>query len=238
MTSFVENHFMIINENGAYPIKEASDLTGINPRTLSRLAKKLGIEKIDNRYIFKGSDLITHLKKIEVEVGKYDDILKEIATLETSNYRLSQQVETMSRTVKKMEDSIKILNEHNLELNQIIKEKDGVYALKSDEVHKLKQKLVERTAYLTSDIPHKEKLKEAIRLITIEAMEQGVTHKIFSEDEYDDIVGTMAEVNFQTKQVEYLKGRVEKQDEMLQEISAQIRQRNFIEAKEKGLDKK
>ena len=60
---------MIINENGAYPIKEASDLTGINPRTLSRLAKKLGIEKIDNRYIFKGSDLITHLKKIEVEVG-------------------------------------------------------------------------------------------------------------------------------------------------------------------------
>ena len=37
----------------------------------------------------------------------------------------------------------------------------------------------------------------------------------------------MAEVNFQTKQVEYLKGRVEKQDEMLQEISSQIRQRNF-----------
>ena len=48
----------------------------------------------------------------------------------------------------------------------------------------------------------------------------------------------MAEVNFQTKQVEYLKGRVEKQDEMLQEISSQIRQRNFIEAKENGLDKK
>ena len=44
----------------------------------------------------------------------------------------------------------------------------------------------------------------------------------------------MAEVNFQTKQVEYLKGRVEKQDEMLQEISAQIRERNFIEAKDKG----
>jgi hypothetical protein len=40
----------------------------------------------------------------------------------------------------------------------------------------------------------------------------------------------MAEVNFQTKQVEYLKSRVEKQDEMLQEISSQIRQRNFIEA--------
>ena len=231
MTSFVENHFMIINENGAYPIKEASDLTGINPRTLSRLAKKLGIEKIDNRYIFKGSDLIKYLEKTEVEVINYDDVLKELDTTKTQNFKLERKVKTL-------EDSVKTLTESNLELNQIIKEKDGVYALKSDEVHKLKQKLVERTAYLTSDIPHKEKLKEAIRLITIEAMEQGVTHKIFSEDEYDDIIGTMAEVNFQTKQVEYLKGRVEKQDEMLQEISAQIRQRNFIEAKEKGLDKK
>ena len=93
-------------------------------------------------------------------------------------------------------------------------------------------------AELTKDIPHQEKLKEAIKLITLEAMEQGVTHKVFTEEEYTDIIGTLAEVNFQTKQVEYLKGRVEKQDEMLQEISSQIRQRNFIEAKEKGLDKK
>ena len=231
MTSFVENHFMIINENGAYPIKEASELTGINARTLSRLAVKLGIEKIDNRYIFKGSDLTKYLEKTEVEVINYDEILEELDTTRTQNLKLSNKVKTL-------ESSVKTLTQNNLELNQIIKEKDGVYRKKSDEVHSLKQKLVERTAYLTSDIPHKEKLKEAIRLITLEAMEQGVTHKIFSEDEYDDIIGTMAEVNFQTKQVEYLKSRVEKQDEMLQEISSQIRQRNFIEAKEKGLDKK
>jgi len=93
-------------------------------------------------------------------------------------------------------------------------------------------------AELTKDVPHQEKLKEAIRLITLEAMEQGVTHKVFTEEEYTDIIGTIAEVDFQKKQVEYLKSRVEKQDEMLQEISSQIRQRNFIEAKEKGFDKK
>jgi len=231
MTNFGKNYFMIIDENGSYSIRDASEVTGINGRTLTRLAVRLGIEKIDNRYIFKGSDLIKYLEKTEVEVINYDDVLKELDTTKTQNFKLERKVKTL-------EDSVKTLTESNLELNQIIKEKDGVYTLKSDEVHKLKQKLVERTAYLTSDIPHKEKLKEAIRLITLEAMEQGVTHKIFSEDEYDDIIGTMAEVNFQTKQVEYLKGRVEKQDEMLQEISAQIRQRNFIEAKEKGLDKK
>ena len=231
MTNFGKNYFMIIDENGSYSIRDASEVTGINGRTLTRLAVRLGIEKIDNRYIFKGSDLIKYLEKTEVEVINYDDVLKELDTTKTQNFKLERKVKTL-------EDSVKTLTESNLELNQIIKEKDGVYTLKSDEVHKLKQKLVERTAYLTSDIPHKEKLKEAIRLITLEAMEQGVTHKIFSEDEYDDIIGTMAEVNFQTKQVEYLKGRVEKQDEMLQEISSQIRQRNFIEAKEKGLDKK
>jgi predicted nuclease with TOPRIM domain len=222
---------MIIDENAVYPIKEASDLTGVNARTLTRLAVKLGVEKIDNRYIFKGIDLINHLKKIDVEVVKYDDVLREVDTLTTRNSKLSKQVETLSK-------SVKTLTADNLELNQIIKEKDGVYSKKSDEVHKLKQKLVVRNAYLTSDVPYKEKLKEAIRLITLEALEQGVTHKIFTEDEYNDIVGTMAEVNFQTKQVAYLKGRVEKQDEVLQEISSQIRQRNFIEAKDKGHHKK
>ena len=222
---------MIIDENAVYPIKEASDLTGVNARTLTRLAVKLGVEKIDNRYIFKGIDLINHLKKIEVEVVKYDDVLKEIDILSTRNSKLSKQVEALSK-------SVKTLTENNLELTQIIKEKDGVYGLKSDEVHKLKQKLVERTEFLKSDVPHQEKVKEAVRLITLEAMEQGVTHKIFTEDEYNDIIGTIAEVGFQTKQVKYLKGRVEKQDEMLQEISAQIRERNFIEAKDKGHHKK
>jgi len=224
MTSFVENHFMIINENGAYPIKEASDLTGINPRTLSRLAKKLGIEKIDNRYIFKGSDLITHLKKIEVEVGKYDEILKEIDTLETRNSKLSQQVEALSK-------SVKTLTEDNQELNKIIKEKDGVYSLKSDEVHKLKQKLVERTEFLKSDVPHQDKLKEAIRLITLEALDQGVTHKIFTEDQYIDIIGAITEVDV-------LRDRLEKQDETLKSLIKQVSERNFIEAKDKGHHKK
>ena len=222
---------MIINENGAYPIKEASELTGINARTLSRLAVKLGIEKIDNRYIFKGIDLIKHLEKTEVEIINYDEILEELDTTRTHNLKLSSKVKTL-------ESSVKTLTKDNQELNQIIKEKDGVYSRKSDEVHSLKQKLVERTAFLKSDIPHQEKVREAVRLITLEAMEQGVTHKIFTEDEYNDIIGTIAEVGFQTKQVKYLKGRVEKQDEMLQEISAQIRERNFIEAKDKGHHKK
>jgi hypothetical protein len=57
-------------------------------------------------------------------------------------------------------------------LKKIIEEKDKLFSKKSDEAHQLKQKLIDKTNYMTSDIPHKEKLKEAIQLITLEAMEQ------------------------------------------------------------------
>jgi len=224
MTSFVENHFMIINENGAYPIKEASELTGINARTLSRLAVKLGIEKLDNRYIFKGIDLIKHLEKTEVEIINYDEILEELDTTRTHNLKLSSKVKTL-------ESSVKTLTKDNQELNQIIKEKDGVYSIKSDEVHSLKQKLVERTKFLKSDVPHQDKLKEAIRLITLEALDQGVTHKIFTEDQYIDIIGAITEVDV-------LRDRLEKQDETLKSLIKQVSERNFIEAKDKGHHKK
>ena len=69
-------------------------------------------------------------------------------------------------------------------------------------------------------------------------MEQGVTHKVFTEEEYTDIIGTITEVDFQKEQVEYLRGRVEKQDTILEKLVQQVSERNFIEAKEKGLDKK
>lgn len=75
-------------------------------------------------------------------------------------------------------------------------------------------------------------------MITLEAMEQNVQHKIFSEEEYQDIIGTITEVDFQKEQVNYLRGRVEKQDIVLQKLVNQAQQRNFIEAKEKGFDKK
>ena len=224
MTNFGKNYFMIINENGSYSIKDASEVTGVNARTLTRLAVDLKIEKISNRYIFKGSDLIKYLENTEVEIINYDEVLKELDTTRTLNLKLSSKVKTL-------ESSVKTLTEDNLELNQIIKEKDGVYSLKSDEVHKLKQKLVERTEFLKSDVPHQDKLKEAIRLITLEALDQGVTHKIFTEDQYIDIIGAITEVDV-------LRDRLEKQDETLKSLIKQVSERNFIEAKDKGHHKK
>jgi len=69
-------------------------------------------------------------------------------------------------------------------------------------------------------------------------LEQNVQHKIFTDEEYQDIIGTITEVDFQKEQVQYLRSRVEKQDEILNKLVNQVSERNFIEAKEKGLDKK
>ena len=93
-------------------------------------------------------------------------------------------------------------------------------------------------AEITKDIPHQDKLKKAIQLITLEAMEQGITHKVFTDEEYTDIIGTITEVDFQKEQVNYLRSRVEKQDTILEKLVQQVSERNFIEAKNKGYDKK
>ncbi|CAI8326259.1 MAG: Uncharacterised protein [Polaribacter sejongensis] len=66
-------------------------------------------------------------------------------------------------------------------------------------------------------------------------MEKNVQHKIFTEEEYEDIIGTMSEVDFQKEQVNYLRGRVEKQDVILQKLVNQTQQRNIIEAKDKNI---
>jgi hypothetical protein len=236
MSKFVKNGFMVINENAVYSIKEATSLLGINSRTLTRLAVKLNIQKIDNRYIFKGIDLINYLKNKDKEVFNYKDVLKDLDTSQTRLDKLQREVKTLS-------DAVKLLTIDNDELKKIIEEKDKLFSKKSDEAHQLKQKLIDKTNYMTSDIPHKEKLKEAIQLITLEAMEQNYTHKIFTDEEYDDLIGTISEVDFQKEQVNYLRNRVEKQDEVLTKLIAQVEastkiitQQNFIEAKEKGFD--
>jgi len=89
----------------------------------------------------------------------------------------------------------------------------------------------------TDDETYQEKLRKAIELITIEASKQNVTHKIFTEVEYEDIIGTLDRVEHQQEQIQYLRNRIEKQDIALNNLFKSIEQRNFIEAKQKGYDK-
>ena len=200
---------MDIKKNGFYNIRDTADLTKWDKRKLQRYAKKEGIKKIDRMYLFYGYQIE---KVLLLKSGLSDNV-----TTTTDN-------DKGEKTTEKDENVLEILNK---EIENLRNERDYLNEKYNTDTAALKSQL-------TKDIPHQDKIREAVRLITIEAMEQNQTHRIFSNEEYNDIIGTIAEVDFQTKQVEYLKGRVEKQDKMLQEISAQIRERNFIEAKDKG----
>jgi len=53
---------MKIQPNLVYSKNEVSELLNVHPRKLNRIAQKNNIEKVDNRYIFKGSFLIEYFK--------------------------------------------------------------------------------------------------------------------------------------------------------------------------------
>ena len=203
---------MDLKDSGFYSIAEASRLIGVNTRRLQRIAKKLNLRLIDGRYLFTGSQL------------------KEILLSDTTPTRQATNNTSIKKSV--LESDIAAGD-----LDIITHLKTALNTLKStlNEVLEENKILKEK---LSEEVPHQEKLKQAIQLITLEAMEQGVSHKIFTETEYQDLIGTISEVDFQKEQVQYLRGRVEKQDEVLKKLVNQVSERNYIEAKEKGFDRK
>jgi hypothetical protein len=150
---------------------------------------------------------------------------------------LSKWIEARQKTTLKRSDAH--ASAVNIAVNGAVnKQLDLQVQSLEREIEKLKEENKKLKLELTNDLPHKEKLKKAIQLITLEALEQGIQHKIFTDEEYQDLIGTISEVDFQKEQVEYLRSRVEKQDTILEKLVQQVSERNFIEAKSKGYDKK
>jgi hypothetical protein len=211
---------MIIKDDAFYPINEIAEFVGWSKRKLQRYASKSKLRKIDGRYLFTGLD-----------VKKIKDISDNVATTSTKDSKKNVQLDLEIESIK-AEDL-----QHKEALNQVTELKE--------KIAKLEQQNSELKNQFKEEIPHQEKLKKAIELITIEAMQENLQHKIFTDLEYNDLIGTISSVEYKTEQIEYLRGRVDKQDEMLLKLSKQvseqiasIRERNYIEAKEKGFDKK
>ena len=211
---------MILKDDAFYPINEIVEFVGWSKRKLQRYASKSNLRKIDGRYLFTGLD-----------VKKIKDISDSVAT--------RAEIDVLQNVQLDLEyESIKAENlQHKEALNQVTELKE--------KIAKLEQQNTELKNQFKEEIPHQEKLKKAIELITIEAMQENLQHKIFTDLEYNDLIGTISSVEYKTEQIEYLRGRVDKQDEMLLKLSKQvseqiasIRERNYIEAKEKGFDKK
>ena len=191
---------------------EFKELSLLSDREMQRYAKNNKLKRIDRRYLFTGYQL-----------NEMNDFYRK----KNDKKKMREEMREKLRLKKMSVTNLKDTTEYADKVGQIV----------NSELIRLRQENEDLKLKLSEEVPHQQKLKEAIQLITLEAMEQNVQHKIFSEEEYQDIIGTISEVEFQTKQVEYLKGRVEKQDAILHSLAKQIEQRNFIEAKEKGMDK-
>jgi len=212
---------MELKDNSFYPITDVQKFVDWSSKKLQRYAKKNNLRKIDGRYLFTGINI------------------KNIVEINDTQTTRSRQTADKNDTINQLEARLNVIT---LKYNEVINKSDKQLDLQVQslelEVEKLKQENNLLKLEISNEIPHQDKLKKAIQLITLEAMEQNVQHKIFSEEEYQDLIGTITEVDFQKEQVNYLRGRVEKQDEILTKLVNQASERNFIEAKEKGLDKK
>jgi predicted SAM-dependent methyltransferase len=212
---------MEIKDSSFYSIKETSKIVNVSSRTLQRIAKKKQNRIIDGRYLFTGFQIKE---------------LLALATQQTTTSRQTTEINDNVATLKAELKSIILKYEEFKKDNG--KQLDLQVQSLEREIEKLKEENKNLKLELTNDLPHKEKLKKAIQLITLEAMEQGIQHKVFTDEEYQDLIGTISEVDFQKEQVEYLRSRVEKQDTILEKLVQQVSERNFIEAKSKGYDKK
>lgn len=201
-----------IKKDAYYSIYEILEykIVSSSLRMLQIYAKKNNIKRIDNSYRFSGHQVL-ELKEMHEKRAKK----------RAKKLLLRNELRSADETFASSKKEVEILSNAFKNELQTLREENA----------KLKEALTEQ-------IPHKEKLKNAIQLITLEAMEQNVQHKVFTDEEYNDLIGTISEVDFQKEQVQYLRSRVEKQDEILQQLQETMRQRNFIEAKEKGFDKK
>lgn len=215
-----------------YSVKQASIKSGISLRMIQYYCNRDSIQKKGRSYAITEKDLIRW--------SPNESLMKaNETTLAEIDNQIDLQVQSLELEVEKLKEEAKNTQLPNssllVQINQDLKQ----------ELENLKQENRNLKEQLTNEIPHQEKLKKAIQLITLEAMEQGVMHKVFTDEEYNYILGTISQVKFHQEQVKYLKNRIDTQDKILTNLTEHIeaglrdkQQRNLIEALDKGYDKK
>jgi hypothetical protein len=204
-----------------YSTKEAAVKLNVLPRAIQKKCKANDVRKKDNKYLItdellKEWNVQTSTKKDKGHRPNVQNI-KELKQIDLEVQSLQLEINELH----KINGNLKLEIAREISQQENLKEENRILKLE-----------------LTKEVPHQEKLKKAIQLITLEAMEQNVQHKVFSDEEYQDIIGTLSEVDFQKEQVQYLRERVEKQDAILTKLVNQVSEKNYIEARDKGYDKK
>ena len=109
---------MIIQPHLVYSITEVSEILKINPRTIQRVGKRHKVEKVDNRYIFKGSFLLIVFK------DTIKNLSQGVEKVSQDAERLSQDIEPLLSKIKALENEIGALKMqlsiYEIEDNEVI----------------------------------------------------------------------------------------------------------------------
>ena len=199
---------MIIQPNLVYSISEVSEILKINPRTIQRVGKRHKVEKVDNRYIFKGSFLLIVFK----------DTIKALSQgvegLSQGVVEVSQDVEPLLSKIKALENEIGALKMqlsiYEIEDNEVIE------VFTKDEYKLFETRLIE-WRYQQKEIEQK----------AIEIQDIKTTAK-------EDVAHYKNLFEYQRKQSDRILEMHEKLIVTIGEQTQSSIQRNHIEAKDKN----
>jgi predicted nucleic acid-binding Zn-ribbon protein len=199
---------MPIQPNLVYSISEVSEILKINPRTIQRIAKRHKVEKVDNRYIFKGSFLLL----------VFSDTIK---ALSQGVEGLSQGVEEVSQDIEPLLSKIKALE------NEIgaLKMQLSIYEIEDNEVIEVFTK-DEYKLFETRLIEWRYQQKE-IEQKALEIQDIKTTAK-------EDVAHYKNLFEYQRKQSDRILEMHEKLIVTIGEQTQSSIQRNHIEAKDKN----
>ena len=208
---------MDINDDHLYTIKESSEKTGIAERTLSRIALKENVRKIDGRYLFTGSQLKSQIERKNLLKSKKENLSPTARHSPLSSPKNDSDVEAL--IIENSDLKIEIEN---------LKEELSQYDIADDErLEVFTQEMYE--VFETRLLEWKEqneKIKSQQKLF--DAKEKGL----------NDVVELLKDQSEHYKnQFNYQKEQSTRILDMHEQLIKTIQQNNYIEAKSKGYDK-
>jgi DNA-binding Lrp family transcriptional regulator len=198
---------MILKDDFVYTIKEASEIVGVSTRTLSRIAKKHNLEKIDNRYLFNGSFILKVFADELKELARVGESLaKDGESLAKGNQDKDLEIAALKREIEILKLNLK---EYEISDNERIE------VFTKDEFKIFETRLIE-WQYQQKEI---EKIETEIQDIKTTSRENVEHYKNLFE--------------YQRKQSDRILQIHEKLVTSINELTESAIQRNHIEAKDK-----
>tara|TARA_R110000796_G_scaffold148509_1_gene265400 strand:- start:856 stop:1473 length:618 start_codon:yes stop_codon:yes gene_type:complete len=197
---------MPIQPDIVYSIKEVSEILKINTRRIQRIAKKHKVEKVDNRYIFKGTFLMLvfadTIKALSQDVShKAAEVSQDSQVKEVENAALKREIEILKSNLQEYE----------------ISDNERIEVFTKDEFRLFETRLIE-WQHQQKEIEKKETEIAEIKATTSERVEH-----------YKNLF------EYQRKQSDRILQIHEKLVTSINELTKANVQRNIIEAKDKDV---